>query len=274
MLLQRLLVTIFLLPLGLWALFSGEVPFGVLIMVILLFAAWEYANLYKTGGYKPAVFILLSGTLLLSLLRLLDGFTWDSLILGGVVLLAMGYHTVSYELGREQAALDFAITLSGLAYVAILGSYFIAIRALPGGAWWMIVVFTSVWWADMGGYFIGMAFGRHKMAPRLSPKKSWEGYFGGIALALGGSLLLLLIYGWLNLPVDPQITAQRVLLLAAVLSVFTTLGDFGISMIKRQFAVKDSGKILPGHGGMLDRIDSWLWAAVIGYYLITLLFKI
>jgi phosphatidate cytidylyltransferase len=111
------------------------------------------------------------------------------------------------------------------------------------------------------------------MAPRLSPKKSWEGYFGGIFMSLGGSVLLLQAYLWMDLPVYPHITVQRVLVLAAFLSVFPTIGDFGISMIKRRFAVKDSGSILPGHGGMLDRIDSWLWAAVIGYYLISLLFK-
>jgi phosphatidate cytidylyltransferase len=275
MLLQRLLVTVVLLPLGLFALFSGELYFGILILVILLFATWEFANLYKTGGFEPAVFILLIGTLLLSLMRLVaKDFSWDQPILGALILLAMAFHTLNFERGRDKAALDLAVTLGGLAYVAFLGSYFVAIRSLPGGAWWMLVVFTSVWWADTGGYFIGRAFGKHKMAPRLSPKKSWEGYFGGIVLSLGGSLLLLQVYTWLDLPVDPGITPQRVLLLAAFLSVFPTIGDFGISMLKRQFAVKDSGTILPGHGGMLDRIDSWLWAAIIGYYLITMLFSV
>ena len=71
---------------------------------------------------------------------------------------------------------------------------------------------------------------------------------------------------------DPEVTCQRVLLLSIFLSIFPTIGDLGISMIKRYFSVKDSGKILPGHGGMLDRIDSWLWAAVIGYYIIKLFF--
>lgn len=274
MLLQRFLVILVLLPVGMWSLFSGEVQFGVLMMVILLFAAWEYANLYKIGGYKPAVFILLPGVLAISGTRLLIGMQWDQLILAFLVLAAMAYHTIQYQLGREEAALDLGITFGGVVYVAFLGSYFIATRALPGGEWWMLVVFTSIWWADTGGYFIGKAFGRHKMAPRLSPKKSWEGYFGGIAMSLGGSLLLLQVYSWLNLPVNSEITPQRVLLLAGFLSVFPTIGDFGISMLKRSFSVKDSGKILPGHGGMLDRIDSWLWAAVIGYYIITLIIEV
>lgn len=252
--------------------FSGEVQFGVMMMVILLFAVWEYANLFISGGYQPAVFILLVGTLLFSGSRLLFDFEWDALILAGLVLVSMGFHTFAYERGRDQSTLDLMITLGGLAYVAFLGSFFIATRSLPGGAWWMLTVFTCVWWADTGGYFIGKAIGRHKMAPRLSPKKSWQGYFGGIALALVGSALLLKIYAWLQLPVEPTITLPRVLLMALILSVFPTLGDLGISMLKRYFAVKDSGKILPGHGGMLDRIDSWLWAAAIGYFLIVYLF--
>lgn len=272
MLLQRLLVTVVLLPIGLWALFSGELYFGALIILILLFAIWEYANLYKIGGYKPAVFVLLLGTMAFSLSRLFDELVDIQLILAILVLTSMAYHAFRYESGRDQAAMDILVTLGGLVYVPFLGSYFIATRALPGGEWWMLVVLTNVWWADTGGYFIGKAFGRHKLAPRLSPKKSWEGYFGGIALALGGSVLLLKIYEWCDLAVDPEITIPRVLILAAFLSVFPTIGDLGISMFKRYFSVKDSGKILPGHGGMLDRIDSWLWAAAIGYYIITLLF--
>jgi phosphatidate cytidylyltransferase len=272
MLLQRLLVTLFLLPLGMWAMFAGELSFGIMIMVMLLFAIWEYASLFKIGGFKPAVFVLLAGAALLSLSRIFYGQQWDQLILAALVLIAMAYHSFTYERGRDKAPLDLVATFGGVVYVAFLGSYFIAVRGLPGGEWWMLVVFTSVWWADTGGYFIGKAFGKHKLAPRLSPKKTWEGYLAGVVMSLGGSALFLYIYLATGLPVDPEITYQRLLLLSFFLSVFPTIGDLGISMIKRYFAVKDSGKILPGHGGMLDRIDSWLWAAAIGYYLISLYF--
>ena len=108
----------------------------------------------------------------------------------------MAYHSFTYERGRDEASLDLVATFGGLVYVAFLGSYFIAVRALPGGEWWMVVVFTSVWWADTGGYFIGKAFGKHNLAPRLSPKKTWEGYIAGILMALGGSVLFL-IFTWL-----------------------------------------------------------------------------
>ena len=272
MLLQRLLVTLLLLPIGMWAMFAGELSFGLMIVVMLMFAIWEYAKLFKIGGYKPAVFVLLAGAALLSLSRIFYGQQWDQLILAVLVLISMAYHSLTYERGRDQAPLDLVATFGGLIYVAFLGSYFIAVRGLPGGEWWMLVVFIAVWWADTGGYFIGKAVGKHKMAPRLSPKKSWEGYFAGIMMSIAGSALFLKIYLLANLPLAPEVTFLRVLILSIFLSVFPTIGDLGISMIKRYFSVKDSGKILPGHGGMLDRMDSWLWAAVIGYYLITLFF--
>ena len=108
------------------------------------------------------------------------------------------------------------------------------------------------------------------MTPRLSPKKSWEGYLGGIVFAVpahrpAGQPLADLGRAW-----SGHHTAARGACLALVLSVLTILGDLGESMIKRQVGLKDSGNLLPGHGGIFDRIDSWLWAAVIGYYLINL----
>jgi phosphatidate cytidylyltransferase len=109
------------------------------------------------------------------------------------------------------------------------------------------------------------------MSPRLSPKKSWEGYFGGILFgALGGALLGYIYPTWLG--AGPAITPLRGLLLGLVMSILPTLGDLGESMIKRQVGVKDSGNLLPGHGGAFDRIDSWLWAGVISYYIIAWFF--
>lgn len=252
--------------------FAGEIEFGVMMIIMLLIAMWEYINLFRSGGYKPASFVLLSGTALFPLSRLLYGQQWDQMIMVGLVLVSMAFHSIAYERGRDKSTMDLMVTLGGVVYVAFIGSYFIQLRALPGGEWWMLVVLTSVWWADTGGYFIGKNFGKHKLAPRLSPKKTWEGYIAGIVMALGGSVLLLRLYSLLNFTVDPAITDTRVLVIAAFVSVFPTIGDLGISMLKRYFSVKDSGKILPGHGGMLDRIDSWLWAVAIGYYLIVLSF--
>jgi phosphatidate cytidylyltransferase len=127
----------------------------------------------------------------------------------------------------------------------------------------------GIWAADSFAYLVGVRFGRHKIAPRLSPKKSWEGYFGGIVGAVLFSALW--AWGWREW-VNPAavITPLRGALLGLAMGIFPVMGDLGESMIKRQFGVKDSGHILPGHGGIFDRIDSWLWALPIAYYIISL----
>jgi len=140
----------------------------------------------------------------------------------------------------------------------------ISLRSLPDGKWWFLVVMPSVWIADSGAFFIGRRFGKHTMAPRLSPKKTWEGYFGGIFCGTAGVILLSLVWSI----AFPAITAGKAAVIGLVMSVVTPLGDLGVSMLKRQFHLKDTGKLLPGHGGALDRIDSWVWGAILGYYLV------
>jgi len=130
--------------------------------------------------------------------------------------------------------------------------------------WWTLLVLPSFWLADSGAYLIGRRFGKHRLAPRVSPGKTWEGYFGGILFGAVGAVLLALLW---QLKVA-EITPLKGLIIGLALAVLTPLGDLGESLFKRQFGVKDSGNVLPGHGGIMDRIDSWLWAAVIGYYLV------
>jgi phosphatidate cytidylyltransferase len=120
----------------------------------------------------------------------------------------------------------------------------------------------------MGAYVIGHMWGRHKLSPRLSPRKTWEGYLGGIVSGVVLTTLFAAMWqAWGS--AELGITPLRGALVGLVMSVFPTLGDLGESMIKRQVGVKDSSNLLPGHGGFFDRIDSWLWAVVLGYYLIT-----
>jgi len=121
--------------------------------------------------------------------------------------------------------------------------------------------------ADTGGYVFGKRLGRHLLSPHVSPNKTWEGYIGGIFFGVLASLL----FGSLWHVRAPAVTIPRAFVIGLVLSVIAPLGDLGESMIKRQFGLKDSGSILPGHGGMMDRLDSWLWAATIGYYLVRLI---
>jgi phosphatidate cytidylyltransferase len=202
--------------------------------------------------------------------RYLDGFDSAPWITALLILVSMAYHVVMFERGRNQAATDFAITLSGALYLGWLGAYMISLRQLPNGIWWFLLALPAVWFADSGAYFIGRRFGRRPLSPRLSPKKTWEGYFGGILVGVLGGALFAALWG-IRVGTDVM-TPWHGALMGLIMSVVTPLGDLGESMVKRQVGVKDSSKLIPGHGGAFDRIDSWLWASVIGYYLIVWFF--
>jgi phosphatidate cytidylyltransferase len=268
MLRQRVLVTAVLLPVGLTLIYFGGYPFMVFVTLLLALAAWEYAKLFRLGGFQPAAAILVLGTVAIAIGRGITGFEGSHWILGIFLLVSMVFHLISYERGRDQAGTDFAITVSGALYVAWLGAYLISLRNLPNGVWWFMVALPSIWAADSGAFFYGRKYGRRKLSPRLSPKKTWEGYIAGIP---SGILIGTAFAFWTSsqLGAGAGITPMRGAVLGLVLSVVTPLGDLGESMIKRQVGVKDSGKLFPGHGGALDRIDSWIWGATISYYIIT-----
>lgn len=269
--LKRTLVVVILLPIGLAVIILGGWYYSATITVILALAAYEYVKLFKAGGWRPSGFLVLAATLAFAIQRAWMGMQAADLTLSLVVLLALAYHLIEYERGHEQAGTDFAVTLSGALYIGWIGAFMISLRSLPDGVWWVLTVLPAVWLADSGAYLVGRRFGRHKMTRRLSPKKSWEGYLAGILISVPGTALLAWLWGnWAG--ASSLVTPGRAALLALVLSSLTILGDLGESMIKRQVGVKDSGSLLPGHGGVFDRIDSWLWAAVLGYYLITWLY--
>jgi phosphatidate cytidylyltransferase len=179
------------------------------------------------------------------------------------VLVAMGFHLLRFEQGREPAALDLVITLGGIVYLGWVAAYFIDLRSLPDGALWLLLVFIIVWIADAVAYFVGVRFGTHKMLPRLSPKKSWEGYLSGVVAGTLVAALLAIVVGRLGVL---QLDLWSTLGLGLLLSIVTTLGDLGESLFKRFAGMKDSGSFLPGHGGAFDRIDSLIWAGVLGYF--------
>ena len=162
---------------------------------------------------------------------------------------------------------DFAITLAGLAYLGWIGPYFVSFRNLPQGEFWMLTALPAAWLADTGAYLVGVRFGRHKLCPKVSPKKSWEGYLGGIVWSVAGGVLLAWLWQLLGANAS-TITLNRGLWIGLVMGIFPTLGDLGESMIKRQAGVKDSSNLIPGHGGVFDRIDSWIWGAALGYFVI------
>ena len=267
MLAKRTIVSLILLPIGLALIVLGGALYTGFIALILGLAAWEYDRIMRTGGFKPATVLVVGGAVLIVVMRAIDGFTSAGWIISLILLASLAYHLVEFERGDSHSATDFGITVGGALYLGWIGAYLISLRALPDGKWWVLVVLPAVWFADSGAYLIGSRFGRHKMTPRLSPKKSWEGYLGGILFSVvGTALLAVALRNWLVS--DMAITAWSGAWIGLMMAAITPLGDLGESMFKRQVGLKDLGKLLPGHGGVFDRIDSWLWAGVIGYYAI------
>ena len=159
----------------------------------------------------------------------------------------------------EGAIEDVSATLLGIFYVAMLFGFQMALRAGDHGRQWLMFMYLVIWASDTGAYYIGTSLGKHKLYPKISPKKSVEGLIGGMVAAAGAALLC---RAWFL----PAVGVLEAAVLGLVLAAAGTLGDLVESLFKRSVGVKDSGSLIPGHGGMLDRMDSMLFAAPMLYY--------
>ena len=250
-------------PLMLVVSYLGGTIYAILILTALGIGAWEYCRLLKTMGYFVSYPLMLGGVLALLLLRLFFGFAGMDLMLVAVLTASAILSLNRFEKQDAQAVLTFALHISGILYLGWLGGYFFSLRALPNGAWWTMLSLGLVMLVDLGAYAVGLKFGKHKMFPRLSPRKSWEGYAGGVLFGVGFGAL----FGWVLKPVMPELAVWEGAVLGLVIGVLAPFGDLFVSMLKRIAGVKDSGTLIPGHGGILDRVDTWIWAVMLGYYL-------
>jgi phosphatidate cytidylyltransferase len=155
-----------------------------------------------------------------------------------------------------------AITITGLLYIGLTLSYLVMIRLLPQGEWFLLFLLLVTWAADTGAYYVGTLCGQHALAPRISPKKTIEGLVGGLL----GAMLFAYVARWWFLS---EFSSVDCIVLAVLLTLAGLWGDLAESAIKRSAGVKDSGGLLPGHGGMLDRLDSLLFTAPAFYYYVT-----
>jgi len=149
--------------------------------------------------------------------------------------------------------------MGGILYVGWLLSLLVTLRIEAGREWVFLALFTT-FGSDTAAYFIGKAFGRHKLAPGISPGKTWEGAIAGV---FGGVIISLLFI--LSTPLQLPLGYGQAVLLGVLISVFGQLGDLAESLLKRNAGVKDSGGLMPGHGGLLDRMDSVVLAGVVVY---------
>lgn len=255
MLKQRILTALVLAPLALVGLFGlVEGGFALFTGAVVLWGGWEWANL--SGLVRPVQRLAyVTGLAVLMLLAWLLGVVQSAwpLWLGAIGWLISGYWVVSYPRTSQQWHTPAARLAMGAWVLLPCWIGFIQLRAIGGE--WLLYVLLLVWVADIGAYFAGRCFGRRKLAPRVSPGKSWEGVYGGMVAT---ALLAVLFSAWLGLG-----AAQAIWLVVAtlVVTLVSVLGDLLESMLKRLRGIKDSGRLLPGHGGILDRIDS-LTAAI------------
>ena len=269
--LRRTLTALGLAVVGLPAIIYGGVFYFLLIAIVLTGCAWEYVRMFRAVRFEPDQIVTLGGVLCIATARFF--FTQAAIpLLVLFVLLAMAVHIVSYERGRDQAPVDFAVTVAGIVYLGWIGSYLLDLRQLAQGNWWLMIVLPIIWGGDTGAYSIGSVYGKHKMTPRLSPKKSWEGYFAGLLTSMFVGAFLAYAFSSIGpQPLQGLITPLHGALLGLVIGALVPLGDLGESMFKRQGGLKDSSNVFPGHGGFFDRVDSWIWGAALGYFIIQFL---
>jgi len=257
----RLLTAIVAVPLVIVLVALGGWWFFALVAAIFTLAVIEFCAMMRQDGFRVAPAFAIA----LLWLLLLDAQLPQAGLLGpGMSLILLA--SLGWQMGHRQGkpVADWSLTVAGALYVGWCGAGLLRLRGLTDGLWWALTAIPAIWMADSGAYSIGRACGRHKLAPSLSPGKTWEGYIGGIVVGALTTTALAAVWGLRAGPAGPR--PLDGLLLGLLVATLAPLGDLAISMIKRQVGVKDTGTLFPGHGGALDRIDSILWAAVIGLY--------
>jgi phosphatidate cytidylyltransferase len=254
---QRVLTSLIGAPLVVGVTYLGGWFFGAFILLIGLMAQWELYKLAEAGGVAPFKSLgLVVGALLI--VRALVPAAIPLAVVGLLAALVAELYR-----RREDPVANLTATVFGAFYPALLIGYFVDLRvrgadgALGGeGAFWLtVVVVVAIWASDTFAYFTGRALGKHPLFPRISPKKTIEGSVGGVA----GAVIIVAV---LKLALEPSVvmTWGDAAVIGVICGAVGQLGDLVESMLKRSVGVKDSGRYLPGHGGMLDRIDGMLVA--------------
>lgn len=252
---QRILTALVGAPLLAGAAYLGGWYFGAVVLAIALIGQHElYTMLEKAGMPSWRVFGLVLGALLA--VRAL----WPP-VLPAAVVVTLAMVAWSPFARSAQPAVRLGTTLLGAIYPAALVAFLTDLRvgrSAVVGDWeaflLLLTLFLLIWATDILAYVVGKSFGRHALAPSISPKKTWEGAFGGAFGAIGAAVAL-------KLTLLPFLAWPHIIAVALICGVFSQLGDLAESQIKREAGVKDSGTLLPGHGGFLDRFDAMVLAA-------------
>lgn len=282
MLKQRIYTAIALLVVlgaALWA--PSAWPLALLLTLAAACALWEWLRLTwrQPDTFFPALIAVILGVFFLSSLYGLFGAETIFSLPGfdnGLVRWVLPFTALAWVLGATALVVQGqsqvragARLLSAFGVIAIVAVWFSLIALFLGFGWWFLLsLMAMVWFADIGAYFTGKALGRHKLAPRVSPGKTWEGAVGGVAAATLWVLLSTLWEGSFGDVLADRYPIAVVGVIAIALAALSIVGDLFESLLKRRAGVKDSSQLLPGHGGVLDRIDALLPVVPVAYLLI------
>jgi phosphatidate cytidylyltransferase len=233
--------------------------FVVVVVAALLVAVVELVTVLMSSGVRPPRLPLLAGTVAMAVCAWKGDGTGLLVAYVATVLVAVFWRVPADPAGSVR---DISAAVWVATYVPLLGGFALLMFAQPEGADRVVLFIATTIASDIGGYATGVVAGRHPMAPRVSPKKSWEGFAGSVIACL---LVGALVGHWL---LDLQV--WQGLVLGAAVVVTATMGDLAESTVKRDLGVKDLGRTLPGHGGLMDRLDSLLPVAPVAYVLLTL----
>lgn len=260
MLLKRIVTVLIGAPFVVAAIiWPATAVFKVFCVGCLAVSLWEYFTIIpvsKAGRVFGTTLGVLHILTLFFAPAAWNGPVWESALL---VLLVFGFYCFSRREAMEGIAQRIALTLLGILYVGTFGAFVGLTRDLPNGVFWVFVLLGMTWLNDTFAYFFGHRFGKRKLAPMISPGKTVEGFLGGFLGSFCGFLLFWVIF---RRPISILYSAPLTLLVGVV----GPVGDLCESLIKRSFNIKDSGNVIPGHGGMLDRIDALLFTAPVVYW--------
>lgn len=260
MLLKRITTALVLIPIFILITWFGNPWFAIGIAIISVLAGWEFYRIAYAISTRPATYFGLFIIMLLSLSVFCPVENLKLIII--VVATIVSCIWIIFKKNKDKAYLGLVWTLAGVLYIGLLISYWADLMALEGGKWWVAWAIIIVIACDTAAYFVGRQWGKHKMAPDISPNKTWEGSVGGLIASILVSVLLGILF---SLP----LRIWELIILGILISAIAQCGDLVESFLKRTAGVKDSSNLLPGHGGILDRIDSYiLMGPVIYYYVI------
>lgn len=254
------LITAFVgIPIVLAAVWLGGWWAFALAALVTLLAIYELHTMMLHEGYHPLILVSCALSLLFMLAAMLPGQRLHLLEIGISVALLISFPVLFFRKRLEGAMIDWSLTIAIAFYLGWPMSFLLVLRGyqvgLGTGLWWLLTLFAGVWGFDTGAFFAGHFWGRHKLAPRISPGKTWEGILGGLVFSVAAAVL------FTTLPMG--VSWYLAVVFGLLIGVAAALGDLAESLIKRQTHVKDSGQFFPGHGGMLDRLDSILFAVLI-----------